>query len=151
MWSRVGSFEVSQAWIRWKTYERSYFIQNINIFSRACGRASSMKGVNLVYKSYLFDIIAHCTHSQTLLFVVFNFTLGPFIKYVVCWQKSIYTYLENFIDWRRVLKEYIPGQPNLDFHSAYAFIKKSTIFTQWIWNSIKIKYSWVLYFDRVSY
>ena len=45
---------------------------------------------------------------------------------------------------------YRPGHPNLDFHSTYAFIKKSTIFTQWLWNSVKIKYSWVLNFDRDS-
>ena len=36
--------------------------------------------VNLVFKSYLFGIIAHCTLIQMLLFVVFNFTMGPLTK-----------------------------------------------------------------------
>ena len=49
-----------------------------------------------------------------------------------------------------IIDNYRPGHPNLDFHSRYAFIKKYTIFTQWLWNSVKIKYSWALNFYRVS-
>ena len=49
------------------------------------------------------------------------------------------------------LIQYRPGQLDWDFHITYAFIKKSTFFTQWLWNSVKIKYSWVLDFDRVSW
>ena len=35
--------------------------------------------------------------------------------------------------------KYRPGHPNWDFHSTYDFIKKSTIFAQWLWNLVKIK------------
>ena len=42
------------------------------------------------------------------------------------------------------------GPKKMTVNQNYAFIKNSTIFTQSLWNSVKIRYSWVTYFDRAS-
>ena len=61
--------------------------------------------------------------------------------------KRFHLSLHN-IQWEWVILQYVI--PNLRLTQKYAFIEKYTIFTQSLWNLVKLWYSWVAHFDQVS-
>ena len=90
------------------------------------------------------------------------------IKSCACTQifrpvKKIFSRISSYLLWDTDRKNlnfdyqfyyqiYIPGvAPKSLLAQKYAFTKKSTIFTQSLRNLAKIIYTWVGYFDQVSY